>query len=114
MTITLTFKNKSLMNFDKLLEQASKYEYGVLNEFELTPRDLFCVMTELDSSEMKEESDKRKDYRSRFKVQGDDSANLFDFFSLKRDFIDKWFKCEYTVTFDGIPLRLVQENRKNL
>ena len=68
-----------------------------MNEFELTPSDLFCVMSELDSPEMK---DKKADYRKRFKVESEDnSANLFDFFSLKREFVDKWVKKEYIVTY---------------
>ena len=83
-----------------------------MNEFELTPSDLFCVMSELDSPEMK---DKKADYRKRFKVESEDnSANLFDFFSLKREFVDKWVKKEYIVTYEGVPLKLVEDDRTHM
>ena len=110
--ITLTLKNKSLEAFDRLLNQASKRQFVEINEFELTPKDLFILMTEFDSPEMK---DNRAKYRGRFKVISDDnSANLFDFFSLKRDFVDNWFKHKYSVTYQGVPIRLVKENRARL
>jgi hypothetical protein len=115
--IVLTLKNKSLEALDRLLNQANKREFAIVNEFELTPSDLFCIITELDSPEMKaaEMTEKRKEYRSRFKVESkDNSANIFDFFSLKRDFVDKWFKREYTVTYQGVPLHLLRENRSRL
>jgi len=83
-----------------------------VNEFELTPKDLFCVMSELDSPEMR---DKRSDYRKRFRVESEDnSANIFDFFSLKREFVDKWVKREYSVKYEGVPLKLVEDDRTHM
>ena len=100
------------MTFDSLLERAKKYPYGILNEFEITPSDLFQIVTELDAPEMREH---RAEFKNRFKVYSDDnSANIFDFFAVKRNFVDKWFKREYVVEYEGVPLRLVEEDRTSL
>ena len=99
------------------MKQIEKREFAIINEFELTPADLFCLITELDSSEMKapEMANMRKEYRNRFKVQSKDgTANIFDFFSLKRDFVAKWFRREYEVTYQGVPLRLVETNKATI
>jgi len=110
--IVLTLKNKSLEALDRLLEQVEKRPMAIINEFELNPRDLFLIVSELDSPELAED---RSEYRSRFEVSSEDnSANLFDFFRLKKDFVDKWFKRQYYVTYQGVPLRLVEENRTHL
>lgn len=100
------------MGLDKLLSQAEEHEFAMISEFELTTADLFCIMSELHSPEMKEH---RADIRKRFHVKSDDnSANVFDFFALKREFVENWFKQEYTVTYQDVPLRLLKENRTNI
>lgn len=103
------------MGLDAVLAHAEKQEFAIVNEIELTTADLFCLITELDSQELKEIPKTWKEYRNRFKVESeDDSANIFDFFALKHEFVERWFKREYTVTYEGVPLRLVEHNRKNL
>ncbi len=69
-------------------------------------------MSELDSPEMRS---MRSNYRKHFRVEsGDNTANIFDFFSLKREFVDKWVKQEYTVKYEGVPLKLVEEDRTHM
>ena len=114
--ITLTLKNKSLEAFDRLLDQAAKRPFAIINEFEITPLDLFLIVTELDSPEME---DRRAEFRSRFNVEtvdntDDAEATIFDFFSLKREFVDKWVKSEYSVIYQGVPIRLVEDDRTRL
>ena len=105
------------MAFDNLLKEARAQEFGIINEIEITLQDLYVIMSELDSEEMKtpEMREKRKEYRGRFEVESDDnSANLFDFWSLKEKFVDNWFKMKYIVSYQGVPLRLLKENRTTI
>jgi len=100
------------MALDKLVRDANRYENGVIKQIEMTTADLFCLITEFDEPDFE---DKRKDYRGNFKVESkDNSANIFDFFSIKHEFVDKWFKKEYGVTYKGVPLVLYRENRTTL
>ena len=100
------------MGLDRLIRDASRLEFGVINEIEITTSDLFQMITEIDAPEFAEF---RKDYRSQFKVESDDnSANLFDFFALKKDFVDNWFNRVYNVNYKGVSLRLLKENRTTL
>jgi len=85
---------------------------GVIKQIEMTTADLFCLITELEEPEFE---DKRGAYRGNFTTESDDnSANLFDFFGTKHEFVDKWFKREYVVRYKGVPLVLYKENRTTL
>jgi len=100
------------MVMDRLINEAGRHGFGIINEIELTTADLFMLITEIDSPEFTE---LRKDFRGKFKVESEDNtANLFDFFALKAEFVDNWFKREYIVTYRGVPLRLLEENRARL
>lgn len=100
------------MVIDRLIDSAGRHEFGIINEIEITTSDLFQLITEIDAPEFAE---LRKDFRGKFKVESEDNtANLFDFFALKADFVDNWFKREYIVTYKGVPLRLLKENRAHL
>ena len=110
--LRLTFKNRTLMVIDRLINEAGHHEFGIVKEIELTTSDLFQMITEIDAPEFAE---LRKDFRGKFKVESEDNtANLFDFFALKTHFVDKWFEREYDVTYKGVPLRLLKENRAHL
>ena len=110
--LVLTFKNRTLMGLDRLIRDANRHQYGIIREIEITNKDLFCLITELEAPEM---IDYRADVRSRFKVESsDNTANLFDFFALKFDFVDRWVKREYIVTYKGVRLTLFKENRATL
>lgn len=95
---------------ERTIREAEKQEFALINCFEITPRDLFCLISEIHSEEMAEH---RREIRSRFKVEGK-SANIFDFFALKREFVAKWYAGEYGVTYRGIPIRLYESKREHL
>jgi hypothetical protein len=60
----------------------------------------------------------RKEVRGRFKVSGETTdgkpANLFEFFALKRDFVENWVKGVYGVAYKGVPVRLFKSKRSHL
>ena len=111
----LTLKNKTVMGIERMIKQANDQEFAVIKEIEMIPSEVFQLLTEIDSEEMK---DFRKEIRSYFKVSGTDDAgndaNIFDFFALKRDFVDKWVNRVYVVTYRDVPLQLFKERRGHL
>jgi len=101
------------MALDRLLKQARAKEFGVIKEIELTLSDVQIIQEELHSDAMTapEMKEKQREYIRRFKVESDDNtAILFDW-NLRPEFVDKWIKSEYNVTYDGVSLRLLEENK---
>ncbi len=100
------------MALERLIETANKQLYGVIDEIEITPKELFELIREIESHE---DRDDRQKIKGRFAVVGEDnSANIFNFFKLDTEFVDNWKKRVYTVTYREIVLRLVDNIRKPL
>ena len=102
-----------MMALDRLLKQARAKEFGIIKEIELTLSDVQIIQAELQSHEMNapEMKEKQREYIRRFKVEStDNTAPLFDW-SLRPEFVDKWVKSEYNITYDGVSLRLLEENK---
>ena len=101
------------MALDGLLKQARSKEFGIIREVELTLQDVQIIQEELHSDEMNapDMKEKQREYIRRFKVESDDNtAILFDW-TLRPEFVDRWVKSEYNVTYDGVTLRLLEENK---
>ncbi len=103
-----------MMALDRLLKQARAKEFGIIKEIELTLGDVQIIQAELHSEEMNspEMHNQQREYIRRFKVEStvDTTAPLFDW-TLRPEFVDKWVKSEYNVTYDGVSLRLLEENK---
>ncbi len=100
------------MALDRLIETGRKQLYGIIDEVEITPKELFELIREIEAHE---DRDDRQKIKSRFAVEGEDnSANIFNFFKLDTEFVDNWKKRVYTVTYREIILRLVDNIRKPL
>lgn len=103
------------MVLDRLIEEAHKQQYAIIDEIEMTPAELYQLIREI---ELKEGHEVRHEIKKKFKVSGEDdkgnSANVFEFFALKDVFVDNWKKRVYTVTYREVVLRLVDNVRKPL
>lgn len=108
----LTIKNKTLIGIDRSIEAANKQPGAIINEVEIDTAELFNLIREI---EITEDDEQRKDIRSRFRVKStDNTASIFDFFNLSFNFVEKWVKREYIVTYRGERLQLVRHHRKHL
>ena len=107
-----------MMALERLLQQARSKEFGIIKEIELKLSDIQLIREELHSDEMNtlEMKEKQREYILRFKVESknyserDNTTILFDW-TLRPEFVDKWVKGEYNITYDGVYLRLLEENK---
>lgn len=98
------------MGLDRMIEQAHKQKYAVIKEIEMSPSEVRELVIEVERHEDKEE---RLEIKKLFKVVGEDAnASVLNLFALDKDFVEKWFKGVYTVTYKDVVLRVKPESNK--